>query len=287
MLHRESFRQKYGANFKGAEWHLRPHEVGGWVGFPRPACLPCVVAFPVGLVSSCGVGQIFRPAIFGLSWPLFWPVLRYLLQDDKLYCRGAFVGLWGFSAVVILSACVPCPPVRGKGPFLLSFFALPVLPSVLLSVRPCVRLYIRKKKRPFVWSFPLVVLCLVSPIERKYRRLQAGFLSSLLSLSCRGLPVCLSRWGLQYSINYCGLLPPCGSYNSTLLLSFSWCRAFRVGKCLYNLLRLVCISPLAICKMFCRFGLCRPWLSWSRPLSEDKRHFRGVGRVLGRSNCSK
>jgi len=124
-------------------------------------------------------------------------------SDGIKWIYGAFIGLCG---VVIISAPVPRLPAKGKKPFL----SLSLLVSVLPSWP-----YNRQKKNGLCWvvSLGVVLWCLVSPIERKYRRLQAGFLSSLLSLSCRGLSVCLSRWGLQYSINYCGLWPPCGSYS--------------------------------------------------------------------------
>ena len=66
-----------------------------------------------------------------------------------------------------------------------------------LAVSAC--LYIRKKKRPFVWSFPLWVLWLLfSPIEQ-IKTLQAGCRFGLLLLSCLCLSAFLLPWGLQYS----------------------------------------------------------------------------------------
>lgn len=130
----------------------------------------------------------------------------------------------GLCGLVILFAYVPCPPARGQGPFfplvcLLSSVPVSVLPSVVVSS------YNRQKKNGLCWvvSLWVVLWCWVSPIGRKYRRLQAGFLSSLLRLFCRALLVCLSRWGLLCNINYFYLWPPCGSYNSMLLLCFSCC----------------------------------------------------------------
>lgn len=136
----------------------------------------------------------------------------------------------GLYRVVILFACVPCPPAKDKRPFL----SLSLLVSCLLSsVRVCpsflgsFHLMADKKETAFIGSFLFGWWCVVSPIEQT-RTLLAGCLSSLLPLFCRVRSVCLWRLGLQYSTNLLCRLHRCGLCSGILLLCFSWSRGFRV-----------------------------------------------------------
>ena len=143
------------------------------------------------------------------------------------------------------------------------------------------------KKHGLLWvvSFGVVLWCLVSPIERKYRRLQAGCLSSLLRLFCRALFVCLSRWGLLCNINYFYLWPPSVSCNNMLLLSFSWSRGFRVQMffCIPPLWW--CISPLGQNMRLSLFGLSVPF-SCIRPLLSLNIGSSFRGRVCHGGRCT-
>ena len=135
----------------------------------------------------------------------------------------------GLLSVVILFACVRCPPAKRKKPFLHLSFAVSACVSFRVSIfagpAVCVRLYTKKKKQPFLWVVSPWVVCLVSPIEQ-IRTLQAGCRFGLLPLFCLCLSASLLLWGLQYSINSLCRLHRCGLYNGILLLSFSWCFPF-------------------------------------------------------------
>lgn len=125
----------------------------------------------------------------------------------------------GLYRVVILFACVPRLPAKGKKrPLVLFSVCLSLCPFVLCG------LITDNKKHGLLWvvSLGVVVWCLVSPIERT-RTLQAGCRFGLSLLFCRCPFVCLSRWGLQCNINYFYLWPPCGSCNNMSLLCFSCC----------------------------------------------------------------
>ena len=224
----------------------------------RPACLPSVAVLPVGLPSCRGIFSRSRGGF--LKGCNFWPFLAVFGRFEgisrawrgfpwvrlRLGLCGAFCGCYSFCLRAV-STCKGKKAAQIQKIFLPSF--LPLWP------------YNRQKETAFVGSFPLWVVLWgwVSPIERKYRRLQAGFPSSLLPLFCRVRSVCLWRWGLLCNISYCGLWPPCGSCNCILLLSFSWCRGFRVQTffCIPPLWR--CISPLGQNRPLSLFGLSVPF----------------------------
>lgn len=173
----------------------------------------------------------------------------------------------GLYRVVILFACVPCPPVKDKKPFL----SLSLLVSCLLSsVRVCpsflgsFHLMADKKETAFIGSFLFGWLCLVSPIERKKGRLQVGCRFGLLPLFCLCLSAFLLPWGLRYNKDSLYLLRPCGLYNGILLLCFSCCFPPAVlvfykhlPICL-GLLQFGCLQIVVSCdtfKLACSFGL--------------------------------
>lgn len=138
-----------------------------WGGGVFGRFIPCnpLQSPAIGFPWACGV-----PVAVGHFWPWcmgifrrvqFWPLLGSVLACTAFSfvgCGfgwvGGFWGLVGLFCVVILSACVPCPPAKGKKPF---------LPLVCL-VCPCLRfplsasLYIQEK-RPFLWvALSLVVV---------------------------------------------------------------------------------------------------------------------------------
>lgn len=136
-LHRERFWQKYGANFKGGQGHIGLLGRGGWSLFlsSRPAVSPwgSFRACPlqaVALRPCLPFVGVFRGAFLAclhgfLDGCNFWPFLPPVLACIALsFGRwgfpwvGWFWGLCGAFLVVILFACVPCPPAKGKKPFL-------------------------------------------------------------------------------------------------------------------------------------------------------------------------
>ena len=132
----------------------------------------------------------------------------------------------GLCGLVILFACVRRPPAKRKSHFLplVCLVCFACLLSASLSV--CVSIHARKAALFVGRSFSLGLWCLVSPIERKYRRLQAGCRFGLLLLSCLCLSAFLLPWGLRYNKDLLYRLRLCGLYNGILLLCFSWSRGF-------------------------------------------------------------
>lgn len=131
------------------------------------------------------------------------------------------MGLYG---VVILFACVPCPPARGKKPFLslsLPCLSVSVRPYLCRACRVCLSLY-TKKETALIGSFLLGLWLLFSPIEQ-IKTLQAGCRFGLLLLSCLCLSAILLPWGLRYNKDSLYRLHPCGLCSGILLLCFSCC----------------------------------------------------------------
>lgn len=134
---------------------------GGLFSF-LPSFGPSLGRSPLQAVSLSPCGASLHGFLDGCN---FWPFLASVLACIALsLCRWGFVLPWGFrglvglSAVVILFACVPCPPAKGKKPFCPCFLpCLPALSRLYLCracrVCPCVVSSWEgtKEKRPFVW----------------------------------------------------------------------------------------------------------------------------------------
>lgn len=124
----------------------------------------------------------------------------------------------GLCGLVILFACVRCPPAKEKKPL----FAPRLLCLLALCVSLSVCVYTYKKSGLFGSLFLFGWWLLVSPIEQ-IRTLQAGCRFGLLPLSCLCLFAVLLPWGLQYSTNLLCRLHRCGLCNGIPLLCFSCC----------------------------------------------------------------
>ena len=182
----------------------------------RPAC-------PLWGLSPCG---IFGPSRGGfLKGCNFWPFLAVFSRFEGIslaWCGFGWVGLLsrlvGLVLVVILFACVRCPPAKGKKPFCLLFPCL--CPSLCPSFLPwSFHPVTDKKKRPFLLGRFLCGCCGVwflpvsGCINRNGTRqaVRGFFQISVFPLwRCRFLS--FGPWGLQYSINCFYRWPPSVSY---------------------------------------------------------------------------
>lgn len=123
-----------------------------------------------------------------------------------------------------MSAPVPCPPARGRGPSLSPFLA--ICARLHLSGLPCVGLYVQNKRGPLWW---VALWLVVSPSEGLRTEKRQGARASFR------ISLCLGRWfqscgplGLRYNRGSRGLWPRCGSYSGTLSVCVSspWCGRF-------------------------------------------------------------
>ena len=204
---------------RGVKGPCAPFTGGGWVFFLSSSRGPSV-GLSVHLWPCClwACGGIFsRSRGAFLKGCNFWPFLavfgrfKGLSRAWRWFGRlSCFWGSVGPVLVVILFACVRCPPAKGKKrpKYKKSSFR----PSFLCG------LITDKKKRPLLGRFLCGSCCGVwflpvsGCINRNgTRQAVRGFcqISVFLWRWCRFLS--FGRLGLQYNTNYCGLWPPCVS----------------------------------------------------------------------------